>query len=368
MEATSDRYFESACRHLAFVFITVDEQLRVQFWNEAATRQFERTADQMRGREILEILPEDQRATVQESISRAITTGEAADIEIKLPGAEHSVALVMIVSPIVDEQGRAIGASLGMRDITERKRLSQEIARTRRMAALGRVAGSVAHHFNNIFGGISIKIDTVLGSNSPMEMRRALRGLAESIGQAARITNQLAAFAESENTTYAMVELNPLLTKFIEELRRRAKPLRIEIVTNIDDVASQPFEATRLMPVLESISQNAIDAMPSGGTLTIEMRRLGDDAEIAIRDTGVGMSPEMLERLFEPFFTTKTGEEVSSGKKIGLGLAAVHGLVSEMGGTISIQSKEGMGTTVRLLLPLKGSPGMDLEPTGQKPS
>lgn len=366
MEATSDRYFESACRNLAFVFITVDDHLNVQFWNEAASRQFDRTAEQMRGRPILEILPDDQRATVQESLARAITTGETADIEIKLPGADHTVALVMIVSPIVDEQGRTIGASLGMRDITERKRLSQEVARTRRMAALGRVAGNVAHHFNNIFGGISMKIDSVLGSNSPLEMRRVLRGLAESIGQATRITNQLAAFAESENTTYAMVELNPLLTKFIEELRRRAKPLRIEIVTNIDDVASQPFETTRLMPVLESISQNAIDAMPSGGTLTIDMKRQGDDAAIAIRDTGVGMSQETLERLFEPFFTTKSGEDVGSGKKIGLGLAAVHGLISEMGGKIEIQSKEGMGTTVHLRLPLKGSPVSGSDMSGTK--
>jgi hypothetical protein len=107
-----------------------------------------------------------------------------------------------------------------------------------------------------------------MASESPRELRRVLRQLADAIGRATRITNQLAAFAESENAQLEFVELNPLLTQFIDQLRKQADHLGIELVAHIDEVASRKFETTRLMPVLDSIAQNAFDAMPGGGRLT----------------------------------------------------------------------------------------------------
>src|SRR5690606_36779199 len=125
------------------------------------------------------------------------------------PAADGSrTVLVLIISPIVDEAGKCLGASAGMRDITQRKQLSKDLAQAQRMAALGRVAGGVAHHFNNILGGMLTSIDYALSSDSPRELRKTIRMLAQAIGRATRITNQLAAFAEAENQLVEWKSLN----------------------------------------------------------------------------------------------------------------------------------------------------------------
>jgi signal transduction histidine kinase len=216
------------------------------------------------------------------------------------------------------------------------------------------MSGAVAHHFNNILGGMLTSIDYVLPSDSPRELRRTLRLLAQAIGRATRITSQLAAFAESENETTEMVELNRALEMFIERIRARTEEGGIKLEVDLDKVpASTQFEAQRLMPVLESIGHNACDAMPTGSTMTVRMRQDEDSAVISIEDTGCGIPEDLLDRVFEPFFTTKGELGGGSSDNIGLGLAAVHGLVSEMGGTIDVASRLGKGTRVTLRLPLR---------------
>jgi PAS domain S-box-containing protein len=353
MRDLPDNYYQLLCEHLGFVCVAVDTDLRIEFWNEHASRQFGQNAESMIGRSILEVIPEPQRDAAREVFTQTMTARQAGEFEIKIPTTETPTTLVVIVSPIIDHEGACIGASAGMRDISVRKKMSQELSRSRRMAALGDVAGAVAHHFNNILGGMQTSIDTVMSSESPRELRRVLRQLSDAIGRATRITHQLAAFAESDNVQLEFVELNPLLTHFIELVSKQAAHLGIEIVTRIDEIASRKFETTRLMPVLESIAQNAFDAMSGGGRLTIEMAQNGRDAVITMTDTGAGMSEEVQERVFEPFFTTKVGLGGGASDNIGLGMAAVHGLVSEMGGTISIKSREGQGTRVQVRLPLE---------------
>jgi signal transduction histidine kinase len=151
------------------------------------------------------------------------------------------------------------------------------------------------------------------------------------------------------------------MDRFIERLRRQTEAAGIHLVSRIDAIPSGPFESNRLTSILESLAQNAIDAMPEGGTLTIEMSNQDDSAVIILSDTGCGIPEESLDHLFEPFYTTK-GELGAEGVNIGLGLAAVHGLVTEMGGTISITSNVGKGTQVRLRFPLRREIGK-LEPT-----
>jgi signal transduction histidine kinase len=273
---------------------------------------------------------------------------------------------ILIVSPIVDAQGRTVGASASMRDISTRKRLSQELARSRRMAALGKMAGGVAHHFNNILGGMLTSIDYALPSDSPRELRRTLRLLAQAIGRATRITRQLSAFATAETELQESADLNRLMSGFCEKMRRETSAAGIRLVTDVRPVAPCPFEVQRMLPVLESLAQNAMDAMTVDGTLRIEMVQQDQEALITIADTGCGMSEQEMEHLFEPFYTTKGELGGGSSDNIGLGLAAVHGLVAEMGGSIKISSTVGRGTEVRLLLPLtprEAGPG-GVEATG----
>ncbi len=353
MSAPGAEFFQQVFESLGFALMSVDPSMNVTSCNAAAEKQFGRVAHEMIGRSFLEILREEDRDESRRSLDKTLLTAASVETEVKLgsDGGEL-LTLVLILSPILDDAGRCIGASAAMRDISKRKRLSQELARSRRMAALGRMAGGVAHHFNNILGGMLTSIDYVLASDSPRELRKTLRLLAQAIGRATRITNQLAAFAESENDAVEWMELNPILMRCLERIRPQARRAKVEIRTELEPLQSEPIEAQRLLPVLESLAQNAFDAMPEGGTLTISMRRQGEDAVIAVRDTGCGIPRDLMERLFEPFFTTKGELAGGEGRNIGLGLAVVHGLVAELGGIIEIQSQVGEGTEVIVRLPL----------------
>jgi len=357
MELGTETLFRQICENLAFALIAVDLDGKIRFWNRQAARQFGCPAEAMLGRSFLEVFPEASRAEVGASLSAALQHSTPGDVEVKFQADNgRKLTYVLIVSPIVDADGQCIGASASMRDISERKRLSQELSRSRRMASLGNVAGGVAHHFNNILGGMLTGIDSVLTSDSPRELRRTLRLLAQEIGRATRITKQLGAFAESENESLEWVELNSLVQAFIERIRPQAERNQISLRTEIEPVPERRFEAQRVMSVLDSLAQNAFDAMTSGGTLTVSMKQEGEQAVIRVEDTGCGIPDDQLDRLFEPFFTTKGALGGGDADNIGLSLAAVHGLVSEMDGTINVSSRVGQGTRFEVCLPLNRPP------------
>lgn len=353
MNLGDESYFRQICDHLGFVCVAVDPDLRVRFWNQQAARQFGVSAEAVEGRPFLEVLKGPDREAAQALFEDTIAERSSHEMELRYTGDDDQrLIFVLIVSPILDAAGACIGASASMRNITERKRLSRELSRARRMGSLGKMAGAVAHHFNNILGGMMTSIDCVLASDSPRELRRTLRLLAHSIGRATRITQQLASFAESENAQDIENDLDSLLAQFKEWLETATARTNITLDASIASTPSGPFDSNRLLSVLKSIAQNALDAMPEGGTVGVNVSHDGEYATIRISDTGAGIAEDVLEQVFEPFFTTKSELGGSDSEKIGLGLSAVHGLVAEMGGTISIASKLGEGTQVTVRLPL----------------
>jgi PAS domain S-box-containing protein len=354
MDQSGDDFFRAMCEGLGFVSIAMDRDLRIVFWNEEAARQFRRSAAEAMGTRFLDYLSSDDVAMIRSTAEDVIRSGQAVEVEVKFPAERREPqTLVLILSPIRDCSGAVVGLSASMRDISERKRLAHELAETRRIAALGRMSGGVAHHFNNILGGMLTSIDYVLASDSPRELRRTLRMIAQAIGRATRITNQLAAFAESENQDVEWRELTAIVEGCRERLAGKTRLRGIELKSDIQPVQGDTFEAQRVTTVVESLAQNSLDAMEPGGVLTVRLRPAGDFASIEIVDTGSGIPADLMEHVFEPFFTTKGAQPGRETENIGLGLAAVHGIVTEMGGTIDLQTKVGTGTTVTVLLPLR---------------
>lgn len=353
MGTLSDNYFKDVCQSLGFIVVGIDADMRITFWNQQAAAHFGKITTSPVGTPFLDLFDESQRDAVRELVAAAISQRSVGDMEVKFYDDDgERRTFVLIASPVIDARGESLGASASMRDISNRKKLSQELARSRRMASLGSMAGGVAHHFNNILGGMLTSIDYVLPSDSPRELRRTLRLVAQAIGRATRITKQLAAFAESENEIIDWGELNAIVEGFITRIQPAAGKANVQLATDFQRFDSGPFESQRLLPILESLAHNAFDAMPTGGTLGVTLKQQGRTAVVTVSDSGCGIAEDLLERVFEPFFTTKG--ELGGGDlaNIGLGLAAVHGLVSEMGGRIEIASKVGQGTVVTIRLPL----------------
>jgi two-component system cell cycle sensor histidine kinase/response regulator CckA len=281
--------------------------------------------------------------------------------------------------------GQYVGRVWSFRDVTQRRRAEEalraseeQLRQAQKMEAVGRLAGGVAHDFNNILtaimGNVSLILDDSTALAGPRQRAEEIQKASE---RAAHLTRQLLAFSRKQMFELKVVDLNTVITEMLKLLKVTVGD-DIELV---DRIAPQPC-AVRVDPgqieqVILNLVINARDAMPEGGRLEISTSLLeattadamreppyhvGRFVELAVRDTGVGMDDETRARIFEPFFTTK-----ERGKGTGLGLATVYGIVRQSGGYISVHSERGRGSTFRVFLPAVDEPIDRPDPYRRKP-
>lgn len=293
----------------------------------------------------------------------------------------------IVVDPRVDGNGSPVGAVHVMSDITARKRAEEEKQRleaqlfqSQKMEALGTLAAGIAHDFNNllttIYGNIQLVVEEIPEAG-PLQTN--LSRVRDASIQATALVRQLMLFCSRQPTLFTTRDINRTvsdLTKMLERIIGEDVVVRAALETDLWAVRA---DAGKLEQILMNLAINARDAMPQGGDLTIKTEnvviskrdsqehpeaREGKFVCLSVRDTGVGMSPDILSRIFEPFFTTKR-----LGGGTGLGLSVVHGIVKEHQGWIAVESSLGKGATFRIYLPASGSvPEEEMEPVVSLPS
>ncbi|MCK4772595.1 MAG: PAS domain S-box protein [Candidatus Latescibacteria bacterium] len=275
----------------------------------------------------------------------------------------------LTVIPLLDEQERPTGGVGTFSDITERRQLERQLLQAQKMEAIGRLAGGIAHDFNNILTVISGNVQ--LGMMSLKEgdpLRERLETIQKASGHAEELTRRLLAFGRKQITSPQVLNINEILYD-LKSMVYRIIGEDIELVIQPGGkVGPIMFDPTQMEQILVNLVVNARDAMPEGGILKVETTEvvLGEDylrvhpyvetgryVRVTVSDSGKGMSEETRLHLFEPFFTTK-----ESGS--GLGLATVYGIVKQSGGSIEVSSREGVGTTFRIYLPVVDAPAVPL--------
>ncbi len=269
--------------------------------------------------------------------------------------------------PLRDSLGRVISAIEIHNDITEKKKLEDQLRHSQKMEAVGTLAGGIAHDFNNILTaiiGYGTLLQMRMGNNDAL--RLYVDQILTSTERAANLTQSLLAFSRKQTISLKPLDLNALVTR-VDKLVRRLIGEDVEIRMSVNDaLITVRADEGQLEQVVMNLVTNARDAMPGGGVLTIETStveldndyikahgygRAGSYALLAIADTGEGMDERTQARIFEPFFTTK---EV--GKGTGLGLSIVYGIIKQHGGYINVVSEPGSGTQFKLYLPLITDP------------
>jgi len=247
-------------------------------------------------------------------------------------------------------------------EITERKRLEEQLLQSQKMEAVGQLAGGVAHDFNNILTAIVGYTDLLaaeLGTN--VQQLEDLEEIRKAARRAAALTRQLLAFSRKQVLEPRIIDVNGVVSN-LDKMLRSLISENIELKTVLaDDLAAARADPNQIEQVIMNLAINARDAMPEGGTVTIETRNATlDDAYaaqhvsvipgayvmLAVTDTGCGMDEKTQSRIFEPFFTTKP-----PGRGTGLGLSTVYGIVKQTGGNIWLYSEPGKGTTFKIYLP-----------------
>lgn len=361
--------------------VTIDEEGAIESLSGAAARIFGRPAAQLLGRGITELMPGRYHPEVLERLRRG-NGGQNGSLafegEVEGLGENGRVfPLDLAVAEVSPEGGRRRFVCT-VRDLTDRKAFERQIRHAQRMEAVGQLTGGLAHDFNNLLsvtvGCAELLQDRVVADP---HSRRLTETILEAGRRGADLTQRLLAFARRQPLDPAEIDLRPLIEE-LEPLLARTLGEDIEITVDLPDPAPKLLaDPVQLENALLNLAINARDAMPGGGRVTISagpahldadyVRHnpdacVGDYVAIAVSDTGTGMSKEVLERAFDPFFTTKI-----QGRGSGLGLSMIYGFTRQSGGHAKIYSEAGVGTTVRLYLPLAPSARRREVPAGRPP-
>lgn len=348
----SEAFYRELLDQLGVAVIATDAELNITLWNAAAHRLFGAASEQMLGTPLLSVFPLERRVVAERLLRRVLEQGETAEFEFDYrdvagKGREYAATIAPIVSPV----GEKSGASVCVRDITRRLALQADLDQSRKMAALGEMAGAVAHHFNNVLGGIVTSVDYASQSNDPAITRRVFDQVSGALVRTSALVNGLLAFSEGGPHEDHLSDLTELLNGLADETEFMLVNRNIRLVFDLGTLPVTPVPREQFLIVLRNIIQNAVDAMPEGGMLKIGARAEPQSIVVSIFDTGKGMDPESQARMFEPFWTTKGPLATVHGRAAGLGLAIAHGIVQRMGGTIRVQSALGKGTTMEIEIP-----------------
>jgi len=268
----------------------------------------------------------------------------------------------------LENQDRSASLLVLARDVTDRRELEADLRESQKMAAVGQLAATFAHDFNNQLNGVMGSlwlVATQLGAAHPVA------SLVASAGQAGRkateVVRQLLAVARKSRGDLSPVALRPIAEQVVRRLRRTLDP-RIEVVLKAEpDLWTVECHPGQISTILLNLCANARDAMPQGGRLTIELGNVkkeivGECVRLTVSDTGAGMDVEFSRRIFEPFFMTKEG-----GQGIGLGLTVVQALVNRLAGTITVESEPGRGSRFVIDLPRMVHQEALVEPSPPEP-
>ncbi len=348
----NDSYFRNLVECAGLSIIGTDRNLTIRSCNQAAERMFGTSADLLLGTTIANLFPENERHTAVQLLIEAVEVKEVGHFEFKFVDQESATrVLIATFSPIHAGDGSVSGASACIRDITHRIRVQEQLVDSRKMASLGQMAGAMAHHFNNILGGIVTSVDYAIESNNPAVKLNILNMISEALGRATQLLKGLLHFAEGESTITDYVPYGDLLTRIKAEFASKLRGRNIMLSVQAPDLSGVNVPRAQIKTVLCNIIDNAVDAMPSGGEMRLSVAVNDDFVVTRVHDTGCGLDEESLSRVFEPFWSTKDVLSGGTEQARGLGLAIAHGIIQVLGGSISATSSQGQGSCFVFSIP-----------------
>ncbi len=352
------RFFEEAPIGIALL----DLDGKVAETNARFRKLLDRTQDDVEGKPLVDLVAEDEREAVAKAI--AADGGDSVGdptIEVRFRNGPE-VVCALYVNRLEGVEGKPAGYITHFIDMTEQKKLEDQVSQSQKMQAVGQLAGGMAHDFNNLLTAMIGFSDLLLLRHRPGDQSFAdIMQIKQNANRAANLVRQLLAFSRQQTLQPKVLNLTDVLAELTHLLRRLiGENIDLQVIHG-RDIGPVKVDQGQLEQVIINLAVNARDAMPEGGELTIQTSDVqlqrsakrgretippGHYALVEVRDTGCGIPGENMDRIFEPFFTTK---EIGAGT--GLGLSTVYGIVMQTGGFMAVESVLGEGTTFAIYLP-----------------
>jgi PAS domain S-box-containing protein len=364
----SQERFKALTQSAIDAIITATATGEILSWNKGAEVIFGYTEAEVLGQPLTILMPERYRDAHRAGLARAATGKfQVMGKTVELEGLRQDGRTFPLELSLSFWRSGTDVFYLGIaRDISTRKTLEEQLRQAQKMEAVGRLAGGVAHDFNNLMMAVNGFSDLLLQELDPQNPRRKkVEQIREAGERAVELTRQLLAFSRRQVLQPRVLDLNTLVSNTMEMLRRLIGE-HIELRIEPEATGRIKADPGQLLQVLVNLSVNARDAMPHGGSLRITTADVGLNGAcsvlppglkpgryvlLSVIDTGIGMDSATKAHLFEPFFTTKP-----PGKGTGLGLSVVYGIVEHSGGHIECQSDSGAGTTFHVYFPTVEEP------------
>ena len=374
-----EEYFRLLIEHSSDSITVIDAKAIVTYQSASGERVLGYPARVLLGRCLLDLAHPADLPQAQAALQQALgQLNVPVTLAVRLRHQDGAWRHIEAVGTSIRTEAGGIQVILNSRDVSNHLHLEEQLRQAQKMEAVGRLAGGVAHDFNNILSALLMQSEMLQDSESlPAEVREGFNEIIADVNRAAALTRQLLLFSRRQVMQLQVLDLNELITNLGRMLQRLIREdVQLQLHLHSTPLRTRA-DAGMLEQVLVNLAVNARDAMPDGGRLRLETASvtLGREAaqlhpdaapgryvSMSVSDTGGGIPPEVLPKIFEPFFTTK-----AAGQGTGLGLATVFGIVKQHQGWIVVDNHPGAGVTFQIFLPGTTATSTDAPPTAVKP-
>ncbi len=334
--------------------VLLDTSGRIMDWNAAAERVLGFTRDEAAGQSALLVRRRGEQRRLDLLLKRIVQERRTAAFETTVTRRDGgTIPVELDFAPLENAEGRVTAVGVVLRDLTRRRELERRLAEQEKMVTLGRLAGGLSHHVNNILAAVSTQVEMALATGSPGAAEQALRLTAQSVDRLTHLTRNLLLFTAVEHRDPAArcrpaVALAALVEQMTGDLGRRG----IVLDAVLADAPEVAMDAQNLQHLVHNLIVNAAEAIDGDGTIRVRLTVGGKgDAVVTVSDSGRGIAPRHVPHIFEPFWTSRGSIAGSPGSALGLGLTVSQSLAVAAGGTLRVAATGNTGTTLRLRLP-----------------
>ncbi|MGO1368993.1 MAG: two-component system sensor histidine kinase NtrB [Senegalia sp. (in: firmicutes)] len=339
-----ENYTQNILNSITNVLISVDKSFNIRSINKEGINLLKQTEEQFIGENINKFFIEHEK--IRKVLKEVIDTKyKKINIETRFRIKNSDILDVRLLAyPLKNIGGNIEGVVIILEDISEIKKLEKQIRRTEKLSAIGELASGIAHEIRNPMGIIKTISQTLHSETEDEDLKEGLSIINHEINRANNVIKELLNFAKPQINSEQNINLNKLINDIVLITKKYAKQHNVNIEYNSTEIREILVDGEKLKQAFINIIFNAIQAMPRGGKLDINLIEEKNNLVISFKDTGIGISKEKIEKIFEPFFTTK-----DSGT--GLGLSITHSIIEEHNGYIEINSEIDKGTEISIYLP-----------------